>query len=152
TPDELVPLLRERRSQQTFEVPGLEIWDGSQWTAVTAITATRRRMSDPDHRIISIEAPGGIVRVTAHHHMIDDQGEILPAMAVRAAAHLALASQLPDAPGLTLLTPELAEFLGLLTAAGCISEDGSIQFTNNDPTLRDHVADLWSKLFLGTAT
>jgi len=152
TPDELVPLLGQGRSQQTFELPGLEIWDGSQWTAVTAITATRRRFSDPDHRILSIEAPGGIVQVTAHHHMLDDQGEILPAMAVRAATQLALAQQLPDLPNSTLLTPELAEFLGLLTAAGYIAEDGSIQFTNNNPELRDHVADLWSKLFLGTAT
>jgi GDPmannose 4,6-dehydratase len=149
-PDELVPLLHAGRSQQTFEVPGLEIWDGSQWTAVTAITATRRRASDPDHRILSIEAPGGIVQVTAHHHMIDDQGEILPAMAVRAATQLALAEQLPAMPGSTLLTPELAEFLGLLSAAGHLSADGSIQFTTNDAVLRDHVADLWPKLFLGT--
>jgi GDPmannose 4,6-dehydratase len=152
TPDELVPLLGPGRSQQTFELPGLEIWDGRQWTAVKAITATRRRASDPDHRILSIEASGGIVQVTAHHHMLDDQGEILPAMAVRAAAQLALAERLPAMPGSTLITPELAEFLGLLTAAGYIAEDGSIQFTDNDTALRERVADLWSKLFLGTAT
>src|SRR6185503_8278201 len=48
TPDELVPLLRKGRSVQTFEVPGLEIWDGKQWTPVLAITATRRRAADMD--------------------------------------------------------------------------------------------------------
>jgi len=150
TPDELVPLRRKGRSQQTFEIPTLEIWDGTQWTRVRAITATRRRSTDTDHRMLSIQTRGGTIEVTAHHHMLDAEGEIIPARLVSTASHLMLAKSLPRALGWTALTPEIAEFLGLLTAEGAISEEGCIQFTNNDPALRDRVAELWSKLFLGT--
>ena len=152
TPDELVPLLRKGRSQQMFEVPGLEIWDGAQWTGVKAITATRRRLTDPDHRMRSIQARGGAVQVTAHHHMIDAEGEVLPARQIQAGSELMLAPGLPTTPAVTMLTPEMAELLGLLTAEGSILETGHIQFTNNDPALRERVAELWSKLFMGTST
>src|SRR5690606_2088558 len=62
----LVPLRRKGPSTQQFEVPGLEVWDGAGWTPVTAITATRRRATDPQHRMLSIEARAGVVDVTAH--------------------------------------------------------------------------------------
>ena len=65
TPDELVPLLRKGRSVQPFEPPDLEVWDGTQWTRVLAVTATRRRSTDEDHRMLSIEARAGIVEATA---------------------------------------------------------------------------------------
>jgi GDPmannose 4,6-dehydratase len=151
TPDELVPLLRKGRSQQTFEVPNLEIWDGTAWTRVKAITATRRRFTDPDHRMLSIQTRGGVVLVTAHHHMIDADGEVLPARQVTTESRLLLAEKLPDMPSSTILSEEMAEFLGLLTAEGYITEKGRIQFTNNDPDLRERAAELWSKLFMGTA-
>jgi GDPmannose 4,6-dehydratase len=145
TPDELVAVIRKGSSVQTFETPGLEIWDGTQWTAVKGITATRRRATDADHQILSIKARGGMVEVTAHHHMLDAEHEIVPAHALKAGSHLALADALPEAPGWSVLTPEMAEFLGLLTAEGYVSETGRIQFTNNDPALvqafpryRDH--------------
>jgi len=152
TPDELVPLLRKGRSQQTFEVPGLDIWDGAQWTGVTAITATRRRTTDPDHRMAFIQARGGVVQVTAHHQMLDAERQTLPARRVEQGIHLALAESYPQTPSWTVLTAELAEFLGLLTAEGYVSERGRIQFTNNDAQLRERVATLWSKIFLGTST
>src|SRR6266516_7024105 len=68
TPVDLVALLRKGRSSQTF-VPSslLEVWDGREWTLVTAITATRRRRNDPEHRLLSIQARAGCVEVTAHH-------------------------------------------------------------------------------------
>src|SRR5471030_1902154 len=55
TPADLVALLRKGRSVQTF-TPGsmLDVWDGEDWTPVKAITATRRRLSDPDHELLSI--------------------------------------------------------------------------------------------------
>src|SRR5207245_9673583 len=68
TPIELVPLIRKGRSTQQF-IPDdlLEIWDGDNWTPITTITATRRRRTDADHRLVSIQARGGVVEVTAHH-------------------------------------------------------------------------------------
>ena len=149
TPDELVPVMRKGRSQQTFEVPGLEVWDGAQWTPVTAITATRRRTTDPDHQMLLVQARGGLVQATAHHQMLDADHEALPARRVQVQTHLALADGFPETPAWTVLTPDLAELLGLLTAEGHVGQTGRIQFTNNDPELRERVATLWSKLFLG---
>src|SRR5207302_204366 len=46
TPADLLPLIRSGGAVQNF-LPNtfLEIWDGEQWTPITAITATRRRPS-----------------------------------------------------------------------------------------------------------
>ena len=152
TPDELVPLLRRGRSTQTFDVPGIEVWDGEAWTAVRTITATRRRRTDVDHEMLSVEARAGVVQVTAHHRMLDDQRRELPAREVTTGLHLALASGLPAPAGWTVMTPELAEFLGLMTAEGYVAADRPrLQFTNNDPALRERVAALWSRLFLGAS-
>jgi GDPmannose 4,6-dehydratase len=147
--EELVPVIRKGRSQQSFAAEGLEVWDGEQWTAVRAITATRRRATDPEHQMLNIQTRAGLVRVTAHHHMLDANREIMPAHAAQLGGRLMLAEQLPAMPSWTALTPELAELMGLMVAEGYISEDGRLQFTNNDPALRERVAVLWSKLALG---
>ncbi len=76
TPSDLVPLRDNGPSVQTFEPEGLlEVWDGDEFTPVSAITATRRSATDPDHRLLSIEARGGQVVVTAHHRMLDGDRE-----------------------------------------------------------------------------
>ena len=62
-----------------------------------------------------------------------------------------LTARLPEPPAGTALTPELAELLGLLAADGYVPDHGTIQFTNNGPELRAHVAALWRRLFLGDA-
>ncbi|MBA3468039.1 MAG: GDP-mannose 4,6-dehydratase [Herpetosiphonaceae bacterium] len=149
TPDELVPIRRKGRTTQTFEVPGLEIWDGELWTAIKAITATKRRQADPEHKMLFIQARGGVVQVTSHHQMLDASREMVPAHAVKPGMALAMAETMPQLPDWAVLTEELAELLGLLTAEGYVSEDGRIQFTNNDEALRNRTALLWSKLFLG---
>jgi GDPmannose 4,6-dehydratase len=150
TPGETVPLKRKGPSQQTFRVPGLEVWDGKQWANVSAITATRRRQRDPDHRMLLVQARGGVVEATSHHHMLDSGDNVLAARDVAADDHLALADGFPEPPAWTTMTCELAEFLGLMTAEGYVPSGSRAQFTNTDPKLRDHVAALWSKLFMGT--
>jgi GDPmannose 4,6-dehydratase len=152
TPDELVPLHRGGPSEQTFapEDP-VEVWDGIRWTAVGAITATRRRRIDPDHRLLLVQADGGIAEVTAHHHMLDAEGVKAPARHVDCGTRLLLAATFPDASKLGVLNKGLAELLGLLTAEGYIVPSDRIQFTNSDPELCARVAELWSKLFSGTA-
>src|SRR5215211_5942174 len=75
TADELMPLLRKGRSVQTYEPRDLEVWDGDGWTRVRAVTATRRRATDPDHEMHVVEARGGVVNVTAHHRMLSADGE-----------------------------------------------------------------------------
>lgn len=151
TPRELVPLLSKGRSSQTFAVPGLQAWDGVAWANALAVTATRRRDTDPNHRMLMVQARGGVTEVTAHHQMIDAEGITLSARDVLPDSHLAMAASLPASPGWTVLTSELAELLGLLTAEGFVSADGNhMHFTNNDPALHERVTELWSRVFLGT--
>jgi GDPmannose 4,6-dehydratase len=150
TPPDLVALRRRGRSVQTFRPEGLlEVWDGDDWTPVHAISAVRRRREDPDHAGVSIEARGGVAAVTAHHGMLDADGEVMRADAVEAGNRLALWSAIPPPSSWTVLTPELAELLGLLAADGSVHDDRSIDFANNDFLLRARVAELWSSCFLG---
>ncbi len=153
TPADLVPLRRKGPSVQSFEPEGLlEVWDGEDWTPVRAITATRRRATDPDHRLLSIQARGGVVEATAHHHMLDADREELRADALEEGDRLALCDEFPDPPLWTIVTEEMAEFFGLMVADGWVERAAKrICFTNNDPELRRRVAELWSRLFVGTS-
>jgi GDPmannose 4,6-dehydratase len=153
TPGDLVPVVKKGRSVQHFEPRGLfEVWDGVEFTPVVTLTATRRRPSDPDHRILSIEARGGQVEVTAHHHMLSEEQLIVRADSVQEGDRLAVAEGLPDRPAWTVLTEETAELLGLLCADGWVDRAGhKICFTNNDDALRARVAELWARCFLGTS-
>jgi GDPmannose 4,6-dehydratase len=153
TPSDLAPVRTRGASSQSFEPEHLlEIWDGEQWTVVTAITATRRRAGDPEHRLLSIQARGGCVEVTAHHNMLDADREKVAAYEVQPGDELALAEQMPKVAGWTLASDELAELLGLMAADGWVARDGgSARFINNDLGLRLRVATLWSRLFLGSS-
>ncbi len=154
TPADLVPLRGKGPSVQSFEPEGLlEVWDGEDWTPVRAITATRRRASDPDHRMLRIEARGGIVEATAHHRMLDADREELRADALEEGDRLALCDEFPDPPMWTVATEEMAEFFGLMVADGSVDRAATkgTCFTNNDPELRRRVAELWSRLFVGTS-
>jgi GDPmannose 4,6-dehydratase len=130
----------------------LEIWDGEDWTEVRAITANRRRATDPDHRMLSIQARAGVVDVTAHHTMLDSDHDEVRADALAEGDRLALCEYLPEPSNWTSVSHEMAEFLGLMVADGWVAHDGgAVSFTNNDPRLRLRVAELWSRLFLGSS-
>ena len=151
TPTDLVPLVRKGGSVQNF-LPKhfIEIWDGQGWTPVTTITATRWREDDRDHELLSIEARAGVVNVTAHHNMLDAEYAKVAACDVERGDELALAQDMPPTSDWSVVTPELAEFLGLMAADGYVTRDrGTPRFTNNDPLLRARAALLWSRLFLG---
>jgi GDPmannose 4,6-dehydratase len=153
TPADLVPLLKKGGSVQNFLPKSfLEIWDGDGWTPITAITATRRRRTDPDHELLSVQARAGVVEVTAHHNMLDSDREKLAARDVQEGDELALARDMPAPGDWSIVSPEMADFLGLMAADGYVHHEGlSISFTNNDPLLRTRAASLWSRLFLGSS-
>jgi GDPmannose 4,6-dehydratase len=153
TPADLVPLLRRGGSVQNFLPKSfLEIWDGEHWTPVTAITATRRRPTDPDHQLLSIQARAGAVEVTAHHNMLDADFERLPARDVQPGDELALCDEMPERTTWGVASPELAEFLGLMAADGYVPRGGAAPaFTNNDAILGLRVSLLWSRLFMGSS-
>jgi GDPmannose 4,6-dehydratase len=153
TPVDLVPLSRKGGSVQNFLPKSfLEVWDGEGWTPVTAITATRRRRSDPDHELLSIQARAGVVEVTAHHNMLDSDFEKVQARDVEPGDELALCEEMPERTTWGVATGELAEFLGLMAADGHVPRDGAVaSFTNNDDFLRLRVSVLWSRLFMGSS-
>jgi len=151
TPADLVPLVRKGPSVQTYTPTNtVEVWDGENWTCVRAVTATRRRSTDPDHEMLSIQACGGAVEVTAHHTMLDGEQMPVTAREVTEGEDLAIASCMPGAPGWSAITPEMAELLGLLAADGYVSRDaGRVRLTNNDFLIRCRAMELWSRVFLG---
>ena len=153
TPADIVPLLRRGGSVQNFLPKSfLEVWDGEGWTPVTAITATRRRPSDPDHQLLSIEARAGAVSVTAHHNMLDSEFQKVRADDVEPGDELALCEEMPESTTWGVASPELAEFLGLMAADGYVHREGTgVCFTNNDDMLRLRVSVLWSRLFMGNS-
>jgi GDPmannose 4,6-dehydratase len=153
TPADLVPLLRKGGSVQNFLPKSfLEVWDGEDWTPVTAITATRRRRDDPDHHLLSVQARAGVVDVTAHHNMLDSDFDKLQAREVEPGDQLALCEDMPERTTWGVATSELAEFLGLMAADGYVHRDGTHAcFTNNDDFLRLRVSLLWSRLFMGNS-
>jgi GDPmannose 4,6-dehydratase len=153
TPADLVPLRGKGRSVQAFEPEGLlEVWDGEDWTVVRTITATRRRSRDPDHRLVSVQARAGVVEATAHHTMLDAEGEEVRADSFEEGDRLALCDEMPEPPLWTVVSEQMAEFFGLLVADGWVDRRGNnVCFTSNDPELRRRVATLWSRLFLGTS-
>jgi GDPmannose 4,6-dehydratase len=151
TPVDLVPLVRRGGPVQNF-LPKtfLEIWDGENWTPITAITASRRRETDPDHELLSIQARAGVIEVTAHHNMLNPDLEKVAACDLEAGDELALAGEMPPPADWSVVATEMAEFLGLMAADGYVHREGIRNcFTNNDPHLRARAASLWSQLFLG---
>jgi GDPmannose 4,6-dehydratase len=153
TGPDLVPFRRKGPSVQSFEPDGLlEVWDGQEWTRVTTITATRRRTTDPDHRLLSIQSRAGVVEATAHHTMLTAELEEVRADSLEEGDRLALCDEMPEPAMWTAVTTEMAELLGFMAADGYISRDGARAcFTNNDPALRHRVAHLWSRALLGTS-
>ncbi len=153
TPADLVPLLRKGGSVQNFLPKSfLEVWDGKAWTPITAITATRRRPTDPDHQLVSIQARAGAVEVTAHHNMLDSEFQKMAARDVEPSDELALCEEMPERSTWGVASPELAEFLGLMAADGYVHREGrEVCFTNNDDMLRMRVSLLWSRLFMGNS-
>jgi GDPmannose 4,6-dehydratase len=103
--------------------------------------------------MLSIETRGGMVEVTAHHHMLDADREQVIARDVDVDDRLAICDEAPETPNWTAISPELAELLGFLAADGHVHREGTgIRFTNNDEALRARVAELWSRCFLGTSS
>ena len=153
TTDELIALRRKGPNVQHFEIPGIEVWDGKSWTAVLGITATKRKKEEQDHSLLAIQARGGLVTCTAHHKLIRAAETEARADDFRPGDDILLADDMPVPLAWTALTEEMAEFLGLMAADGYVpdSERTTVQFTNNDAVLQRRIAELWSRLFLGSA-
>lgn len=153
TPTDLVALCRKGTNVQTFWPKGLEVWDGTNWTGIRVITATKRRSGNQDHKMILTQTRGGTIATTAHHHMLTDTFEEIEARNVAVGQRMALCSAVPMATNKTVVSRELAALLGYLAGDGYVSDGAGgshTRFINNDDALRKEVQDLWFRLFLGT--
>ena len=149
-PADLVPLRLKGPSVQTFSPEGLlEVWDGEDWTPVRAITATRRRHSDPDHQLRCIQARGGIVEATGHHRMLDAERDEVRADVLEEGDRVALCDEFPHPPLWTVVSEEMAEFLGLMVADGWVDRAAKRLLHEQRSLVRRRVAELWARLFLG---
>jgi GDPmannose 4,6-dehydratase len=149
-PTNLIPLRCKGPNIQTYDMDGIEVWDGMKWTDLTAITATKKRTRDQNHDVLSIQARAGIVHTTKHHNMLDNNFSKIETKDLSVGGRLAMCEQMPKNVGWTSVNKDLAELLGYLAADGFVpSNRGGIQFTNNNEELYTKVSELWSKLFLG---
>lgn len=146
--DEIIPLRRKGTNIQQFEPNNHEVWDGDKWVKIKAVTIQKKKKTS-DHRLFSLEARAGVADVTAHHNVFLKTMEKIQAKDVTTECEMAIAQELPPPNNWTVMTQEMAEFLGHLAAEGYISHH-EISYTNNDAVLLDRVAELWSKLFLGS--
>ncbi len=148
-PVDLIPHKRKGQNVQTYEIHGFDIWDGKQWTKLKAITATKRKSSNKEHEVRLIQTRGGVVSTTNHHKLLLDSMEEIRSDQIIVGNKLAHGAY-PQSNVKTVITKEMAELLGLLTADGYVSKDGKkIQFTNNDSQIRNRVIELWNSTFLG---
>ncbi len=150
---DLVPVRSKGTSVQTFTPEGVEIWDGEGWVEIRAITATRRRATDPEHQPLSVEARAGVVAVTAHHNMLLSDHQEVPARGIEEGDDLKLAQSLPEQLPWTVLTTEFAELLGALAGDGYVPREGhGVRFINDSEEMRAGVAELWSRVFMGKSS
>ena len=146
---DLIPLRKNGPNVQTFILSDVEIWDGGQWTELKTVTATKHNPNNKDQKLLSIQARAGIVEATSHHNMLDENFKEKRTDNFIVGDKVALASNFPEIPSWSIMTEEMAEFLGYMVSDGCISCNKA-QFTNNDEDISNRVSKLWSKLFLGT--
>ena len=147
---DIIPLRRKGRNIQTFDIKGVEIWDGKDWTDLKTITATKYK-GEKGKQLLTVSARGGVINVTAHHNMLDAEFNEIKAGDLVEGTCVAV-GQMPAGQSWTTQSKEFYEFLGLMTADGCISKDGNnIKFTNNDNGLQERIDYLWRSLFLGNS-
>jgi hypothetical protein len=108
---ELIPLKRKGTNVQTFDIKGMEIWDGKNWTSLKTITATKYKGSK-DQKLISIQARAGIVEATSHHNMLDQDMQEKRADSFIAGDRVAISKSFPPIENWSVVTEEMAEFLG----------------------------------------
>ena len=113
---------------------------GATGRRVRAITATRRRLTDPDHRLLSIETRGGVVEATAHHTMLDEDATSCAPTSCRTATGSPLRRHArPPAtgrPSRRSWPSSSGSWPPTATSAG----RSSVQFTNNDASAAARVA------------
>jgi GDP-D-mannose dehydratase len=131
--------------QQQWKLKDLEIWDGDNFVSLNLITATKRKKDNINFNCRLINTRHGIITVTNHHNMLDNNIKKIKAEKIKLNDKL-YHKEYPIVPGVSLMTLEEAEFLGLMVGDGYISEDGKANFSNNNPSIMERFQWLWRSI------
>ncbi len=154
---DLVPHQRDRDpngiQRYTTDVSpsqSLQVWDARGWTDVTCMSATHNGSSQPNQKQVHRIATGGSVyHTTSDHVVFTQEGETVrekPTAQVRPGESLALID-LPPAHIQMDLTATEAWLLGVLTATGTVSRDGTVTVVDAGERWHgDRLAASWRKL------
>jgi len=126
----------------------LEIWDGTNFVNINCITATKRPKNNDLFNCKTINTRYGVVEVTNHHNMLDQNSSKVKAKEVQVGDKL-LHNKFPDIQPFVSMTQQEAMFLGMLVADGYISQDGDGQFTNNTEEIINLMKSYWQRIALG---
>lgn len=138
---------------QRFSTEGLEVWDGEAFVQVGQGTAYHHAPQKRNKGVTRIEARCGTITATAEHVIFMAEDE-------RQTSHVAAGdrlrtAELPPAPAITKITPELAWLLGVFVGDGSayFSEDAvRAKFINNDIGLRRKFEHVWQQVAYGWAS
>ena len=147
--------IRKPRSKggniQQWILNDLEIWDGEDFVSLNCITASKRKKEDENFHCKTINTRHGIIEITNHHNMLDENKNKLKSKDVQIGTRL-LHKEFPEQKEISILSKEEALFLGMMIGDGYVSEDGKGQFTNNNQEVRELLIKIWTKIALGSVT
>ena len=124
----------------------LGVWDGNKWTRIRVMTATWNDAgAERDLGVHRIVCRGGYYEATADHISFLKGEKQVKTKNIREGDYLELKS-FPSLTKAMSATAEEAEFLGMMTADGYISEEGKGRFVNEDKNLRNRISELWKKI------
>ncbi len=150
--EEIVPHREDHTKGKKYTTIGngnLEVWDGNEWSKIKTLTATwNDHKSSKDKKVKRIICRGGYYEATTDHISFLKNKVPIETGHLKAGHQLELGS-LPDLTLKTITTIEEAEFLGMMTADGFISHEGSGRFINNDKNLRNKIIKLWEQISAG---
>lgn len=116
----------------TYFVDDIEVWDGTQWSQLNAVTIRESDNSDDNFDIQVTNTRNGVLKTTKHHNLLDEDGNKIKAKNVTIEQEL-LHGRLPNGSDLQvkryqdLVSEEEAEFIGILAGDGYVSPEYKIQ-------------------------
>ena len=124
---------------------GLQVWDGSSFVSISAISRTKIRNLDPQNQTMEIcGGSGGSVETTPNHNFITSNGGRTQARTTEG-KDLLLGTR-PRLPQLKECSQNFASLLGLLAGDGYVS-DRVVRLINTDQDILDNFENLCRKLF-----
>lgn len=133
---------------QQWVINDLEVWDGESFVDITAMTATNRKKDDSDFMCKIINTRNGVVQVTNHHNMLNENSDKIKAKNIEIGDRL-LHNNYPRINGFNNVTISEAMFFGMMVADGYIKKEGSGSFSKNDENIKKIFRLLWKIIACG---